>query len=64
MALTMRDACGKCGAELELDGPAYICSFECTFCVDCTTGPLAYSCPNCGDELVKRPKRKVADISE
>jgi hypothetical protein len=34
-----------------------ICTFECTFCVDCATHRLAGICPNCGGELVRRPRR-------
>lgn len=59
MALLMKVACDKCATELEFEGTAYICSFECTFCAECTTGTLAYVCPNCGGELVKRPMRKA-----
>ncbi|MGF7448715.1 DUF1272 domain-containing protein, partial [Klebsiella michiganensis] len=36
---------------------AYICSFECTFRVDCVTQRLQGRCPNCGGELVRRPIR-------
>ncbi|MGV3620714.1 MAG: DUF1272 domain-containing protein [Archangium sp.] len=31
----------------------------CTFCVDCATGP----CPNCGGELVVRPRRPPAKLA-
>jgi len=34
-----------------------ICSFECTFCADCAQTRLNGRCPNCGGELVKRPRR-------
>jgi hypothetical protein len=59
MALEMRTACERCGAALAPDGEARICSFECTFCVSCT-GELQGVCPNCGGELVARPKRSAA----
>lgn len=55
--LEMRETCESCEAPLAVDGPAVICSFECTFCVDCADGPLAHRCPNCGGELVTRPRR-------
>ena len=58
MALEMRDACEKCGAGLAPDGDASICSFECTFCPTCT-GEMSAVCPNCGGELVVRPKRVI-----
>jgi len=57
MALEMRDACEKCGEELTPDSDAFICSYECTFCSECT-GKMDGVCPNCGGELVRRPKRK------
>lgn len=57
MALEMRKNCEKCGSELTPDGEAYICSHECTFCRNCTDEMEAV-CPNCGGELVIRPKRK------
>jgi len=56
MALEMRTACERCGAGLAPDGEAAICSYECTFCTDCAT-TLAQVCPNCGGELVPRPRR-------
>jgi len=56
MALEMRNRCEKCGRPLPPDTEAYICTFECTFCADCTTA-MAQVCPNCGGELVRRPRR-------
>jgi hypothetical protein len=57
VALEMRETCERCGAALVQDGTAYICSFECTFCETCA-GELERLCPNCGGELVRRPRRK------
>jgi hypothetical protein len=54
--LEMRTACERCGGELAADGDASICSYECTFCPACS-GELDGSCPNCGGELVRRPRR-------
>jgi hypothetical protein len=34
-----------------------ICTFECTFCVDCVDNVLGGKCPNCGGEFVPRPIR-------
>jgi len=56
MSLEMRATCERCGAGLAPDGAAVICSFECTFCADCGD-QLEHVCPNCGGELVPRPKR-------
>jgi hypothetical protein len=58
MALAMKERCEKCDDPLEDSGDAYICSYECTYCPDCTS-KLENICPNCGGELVRRPKRKV-----
>ncbi len=57
MALEMRDKCEKCGADTGAKDEVYICSYECTFCADCTRAMSAV-CPNCGGELVRRPKRE------
>lgn len=56
--LAMRPDCERCGRDLlpQADD-AFICSFECTFCTDCATGPLAGRCPNCGGDLQPRPTR-------
>jgi hypothetical protein len=58
MALEMRDHCEKCEQPLVMNGEAFICSYECTFCATCTQA-MEHFCPNCGGELVPRPKRKV-----
>jgi hypothetical protein len=59
MALEMRATCERCGAPLAKDGDAFICSYECTFCPACADS-LARVCPNCGGELVPRPRRADA----
>ncbi len=56
MALEMKQDCEKCETGLRPDGEAWICSYECTFCGPCTMD-MARVCPNCGGELVRRPKR-------
>ena len=56
MALLMKSECEKCGRKLEADGQAFICSHECTFCRECTDAMKAV-CPNCGGELVRRPRK-------
>ena len=62
MSLEMRARCERCGVGLAADGEAYICSYECTFCRWCTE-EMAHVCPNCGGELVARPKRAEAGPS-
>jgi len=57
MALEMKPACEKCGAGLAPDGDAFICSYECSFCGPCTE-EMGGVCPNCGGELVRRPRRR------
>lgn len=58
--LEMRPDCERCGADLPADAPgAFICSFECTFCAECTD-KLDDICPNCGGELMDRPVRSAA----
>ena len=52
----MRTECERCGVALEHDGPARICSHECTFCPACAA-EMDDVCPNCGGELVPRPRR-------
>jgi hypothetical protein len=58
MALEMKDACEKCEAALPKLAEAYICSFECTFCLSCS-GRMEHKCPNCGGELLMRPRREL-----
>jgi hypothetical protein len=55
--LEMRPDCEKCGTDLPADAAgAFICSFECTFCAECTE-EMDDRCPNCGGELLDRPSR-------
>lgn len=56
VALEMRTDCERCEAALAPDGEAWICSYECTYCGDCRLA-LMEQCPNCGGELVARPRR-------
>ncbi len=56
MALELKPACERCGAALAAEGEAEICSYECTFCVSCAEA-MEHVCPNCGGELVRRPRR-------
>jgi len=40
-----------------------ICSFECTFCRACAETRLRGRCPNCGGELVARPRRPAEKLA-
>jgi hypothetical protein len=61
--LQLRPNCECCNRDLPGDsGEARICSFECTFCSDCATTRLQGRCPNCGGELVARPRRSAEKL--
>jgi hypothetical protein len=56
--LAMRPNCECCDRDLDAEsGEALVCSFECTFCRNCAETRLGVRCPNCGGELVTRPRR-------
>jgi uncharacterized protein len=56
--LELRPTCELCEAPLPPESDtARMCTYECTFCVDCATWKLLGICPNCGGELVIRPRR-------
>ncbi|MDQ6808305.1 MAG: DUF1272 domain-containing protein [Verrucomicrobiota bacterium] len=55
MALQMKTECEKCGNATVASGIAFICAFECTFCETCAHA-MNEVCPNCGGELVRRPR--------
>ena len=57
MSLEMRAVCERCLRTLKMDGEAYICSYECTFCHTCTEA-MERVCPNCSGHLVERPRRR------
>ena len=57
--LEMRPNCERCNSDLAPDQPgAFVCSFECTFCADCTYEALKGVCPNCGGGFQPRPLRQ------
>ena len=59
--LELRPNCECCDRDLPPDSPeARICTFECTFCAECTDAVLSRICPNCGGNLVPRPIRPAA----
>ncbi len=59
--LELRPTCELCAATLNpAEDLARICTYECTFCDNCATWDLLGVCPNCGGELVTRPRRPAA----
>jgi uncharacterized protein len=56
--LELRPTCEHCNKTLDANADeARICTYECTFCVECATWQLLGICPNCSGELVARPRR-------
>jgi hypothetical protein len=63
--LQLRPNCECCDRDLPPASPdALICSFECTFCRVCAEGILKGTCPNCGGELVARPRRPAEKLAK
>ena len=62
--LELRPNCECCDCDLPPDSSqALICSFECTFCATCAQLKLGGLCPNCGGELLTRPRRPVNKLA-
>ncbi len=62
--LELRPGCECCNRDLPPDSTeALICTFECTFCAACAQDRLGGICPNCGGELVRRPRRPAAKLA-
>jgi len=56
--LELRPNCECCDGDLPPASPdAMICTYECTWCVDCAGNCLDGVCPNCGGNLQSRPIR-------
>ena len=56
--LELRPNCEYCDKDLPPDAAdARICTYECTFCVDCVENVLHNVCPNCGGGFAPRPIR-------
>ena len=61
--LQLRPNCECCNRDLAGDSAdAWICSFECTFCTACANDTLHGKCPNCGGELLRRPRRPTEKL--
>ena len=59
--LELRPNCERCDKDLPPNATdAMICSFECTFCLSCSTTVLNHYCPNCGGNLTSRPIRPTS----
>ncbi len=62
--LQLRPSCECCDRALPPESDeARICSFECTFCSACADQVLHGQCPNCGGELVARPRRPADKLA-
>ena len=62
--LQLRPNCECCNRDLSPESEeALICTFECTFCVKCASTILKHRCPNCGGELVRRPRRPADKLA-
>ncbi len=62
--LELRPNCEYCDKDLGPESTeARICSFECTFCATCAEGILNGKCPNCGGELLARPRRPADELA-
>lgn len=61
MTLEMRGTCEQCGVSLAVNDTAFICTYECTFCEKCSVA-MMHRCPNCGGELVRRPRRQTSAV--
>ncbi len=63
--LQLRPGCECCNKDLPADSSeARICSFECTFCASCAEDVLKGKCPNCGGELLARPRRPAGKLAK
>ena len=63
--LKLKPNCECCNKDLSPENSdARICSFECTFCASCSESVLNEICPNCGGELVRRPRRPAEKLKK
>ena len=63
--LELRPGCECCDRDLPPGSEdARICSFECTFCRTCAETVLHGRCPNCGGELLPRPRRPADKLAK
>ena len=63
--LQLRPNCECCNRDLPPESTdAMICSCEFTFCRACAQTVLKDRCPNCGGELVTRPRRPASKLQK
>lgn len=63
--LELRPNCECCNKDLPPSAAdAMICSFECTFCLNCVETTLRGRCPNCGGGLEGRPIRPADKLQQ
>ena len=63
--LALNPNCECCDRDLPPESvDARICSFECTFCMQCAEGVLEGACPNCGGNLERRPIRPTEALAK
>lgn len=63
--LELRPNCECCDKDLPPEsGEAVICSFECTFCIECAEKIYHGVCPNCGGNFVPRPIRPAVKLEK
>jgi MFS family permease len=63
--LELRPNCECCNKDLPPTADdAMICTFECTFCSECTETKLNNVCPNCGGDLQRRPIRPASKLGK
>ena len=63
--LEIRLNCENCTKALPNESSeAMICTYECTFCIDCVENILKNVCPNCGGGFEKRPTRPKAQLNK
>ncbi|MHA1564186.1 MAG: DUF1272 domain-containing protein [Alphaproteobacteria bacterium] len=56
--LELRPNCELCNCDLGPESKdAMICTYECTYCINCAEGDLHNVCPTCGGGFEKRPVR-------
>lgn len=61
--LALKPNCECCDVSLPADAKnARICTFECTFCVNCVETRFHGRCPNCGGNFVPRPIRPASKL--
>ena len=61
--LELRPNCECCDKDLPPESTeAVICTFECTFCLECSNNVHNHTCPNCCGNLVQRPIRPISAL--